>query len=122
MLNILNVIVASGIHGQPGTNKSELGMQGTLGGWELPGAPASTPAQAPQPAAVAAEQAIKAPEVAGTAPQRAPMPAKPPQSAPAAFSPSKMPDAQQLLDRLKEDILKKGNWAYPHALCTHKCI
>ncbi|KAK9918976.1 hypothetical protein WJX75_008430 [Coccomyxa subellipsoidea] len=66
--------------------------------WTLPTAPASAPARSSPPPQ-------KPPQPANT-PQPASAPAK--AQSPVAFSPSKVPDAPQLLARLKEDILKKG--------------
>lgn len=93
-------------------NRQEPHMQGERSPWALPTEPVPAPAQSGPVSAPAAPPAELA-KPAQTPAKPAQPPVKPvPHSAPAALTPSKMPDAQQLLDRLKEDILKKGN--LPH--------
>ena len=70
-------------------------MQEESNPWALPAAPASAPVQPAQPVPMAAT-----PTKLASAPAKA--------QTPGAFSPSKEPDAPQLLQRLKDDILKKG--------------
>ncbi len=90
----------------------ERDMQGEQNPWALPTEPITGPAQ---PLPVSAPVSLPAQPAQPARPAQSPAkPAQPamkpaPHSAPAALTPSKMPDAQQLLDRLKEDILKKGN-------------
>ncbi|BDA49369.1 probable lysine-specific demethylase 5A at C-terminar half [Coccomyxa sp. Obi] len=82
--------------------------QGEQNPWALPTEPVPAPAQ-PMPVPIPASLPAQPAKPAQTPAKPAQPPVKPaPHSAPAGLTPSKMPDAQQLLDRLKEDILKKG--------------
>ena len=90
-------------------NTQEPDMQGEGSPCALPIAPVTAPAEplpVSAPASAPAQPAMPAQTPAKPA---QPLVKPAPHSAPAALTPSKMPDAQQLLDRLKEDILTKGD-------------